>query len=153
MTPNLTAYSKSIRPGTAPFFMLVPFLLGALLFWPFSSGGKKVSMLPSHDTPAARGNITIKSGHGNNANLEIKVQSLAHPTTLTPPKHAYVVWIQAPGDQPQNQGEMMVNNKQQGQLNTVTSYPRFKVFITPEDNAQVKTPTGNEVLSADVLQG
>jgi hypothetical protein len=151
MTTNLIAYSRSIRRGAGYSFVLAPLVLGAML-WPFPSA-KKVPMVAGHETPAAHGTIMVKDTDNNNAKLDIKVQSLAEPTALTPPKNAYVVWIQPQGEQPQNQGELKVNDKQEGELHTVTPYQRFKVFITAEQNAQAKTPSGPQVLTADVSQG
>jgi hypothetical protein len=130
-------------------FALVPFLLGLAFIWPFHDG-TKVEMMAGKDTSAARGTITIKNGANGNVALDIKAASLASPNSLTPPENAYVVWLQRPGQEPQNLGEFRVDKKESGELHTETAFKRFKIFITAEQNAQTEVPQGPSVLSADV---
>jgi hypothetical protein len=130
-------------------FALIPLLLGLAFIWPFG-GGTKVEMMAGRDTSAARGTITIKNGSNGNVALDIKTASLASPTSLTPPANAYVVWLEQPGQEPQNLGELRVDKKENGELHTETAFKRFKIFITAEQNAQATMPQGPPVLSAEV---
>lgn len=107
-------------------------------------------MMAGTVTPGATGTIVVKKGDNGNTTLDIRAGSLAAPSSLTPAENVYVVWIQPPGQQAQNHGQLQVNQNEQGELHTETPYRRFKVFITAEQNAQVQMPMGPTVLSADV---
>jgi hypothetical protein len=129
----------------------VPTLLGCLLFWPFG-GSKKIDLMAGHETPGAHGTVSAKVGPNKNTKLDVKVYSLAQPNSLTPPENTYVLWVQPPGENPKNQGQLIVDKNENAQLHTEVPYKRFKVFITAEQNPQVQMPTGPQVLSADVAQ-
>jgi hypothetical protein len=128
-----------------------PLLLCLALIWPFG-GGRKVQMMAGTTTPGANATITIKTSNNRNTALDIKAQNLAAPSSLTPAENVYVVWIQPPGQNAQNAGQLRVNQNEQGELHTETAYKRFKVFITAEQNAQVQEPIGPSILSADIAQ-
>ena len=145
-------FLNRVSPRTGLFGALLPAVLAMVMFWPFG-GGKKVQMMSGTVTPGAQGTVTVHTSGNNNVKLDIKVKNLANPASLTPPENVYVLWVQPPGQPPQNQAEIKVNGDENGGLNTETSFKRFKVFITGEQNAQVQQPQGPQVLSADVAQG
>ncbi|MGB7435953.1 MAG: hypothetical protein WBR26_03170 [Candidatus Acidiferrum sp.] len=148
---QLTASSKRAKPrGDIFYAAAVPALLAMILLWPFGGGGTKVQMMAGTVTPGAQGTIIVHNGTNNNARLELKVKALANPNALTPAENVYVVWVQPPDQPAQNQGQLKVNKNEEGALSFETSYQRFEVFITAEQNAQVQTPQGPQVLSADV---
>jgi len=151
---ELEARKLPVRRGIAQrlsshFFSISPAILLFALIWPFG-GGKKVPMMAGTGNPAARGMVILKSGDNGNRAIEIKASSLAAPTSLRPPENVYVVWLQEPDHDPQNIGELRVDDHENGDLQTVTAFRRFKVFITAEQNAQAHMPEGQTVLSADV---
>ncbi len=129
--------------GVWPLILLLGFI------WPFDSG-KKVEMMAGTDAPAAHGTVILKQGDNGNRQIEVKASSLARPDLLKPPENAYVVWLQEPGHEPQNVGQLKVDDKGNGDLQTVTAFRRFKLFITAEENAQAHEPDGMQVLSADI---
>ena len=134
------------------FFSFAPVLLYLAFVWPFS-GGKDVQMMSGESNPAARCTIHMHVGDNGNTELDMKADSLASPSALTPPKNAYVVWIQSPDQAPQNHGQITIDKNQKAELKTATPYKRFRVFITAEDRAQMPAPEGPTVLSADVAEG
>jgi len=138
---------------SSSYLTVLPLILGLVLIWPFGGGGKNVKMMAGTDTPAAQGTIKVQHGDNHNTKLDIKVHALAQPSSLHPPANVYVVWVQPPGQNPKNAGEVTVNDNLDGELHTVTPYKRFKVFITAEQNAQSESPAGPQVLSADIAQG
>jgi len=97
-------------------------------------------------TPAADG--YVKAGHDRNGNTSyfISVHHLATPTQLTPAKSTYVVWIQRPGQAPENAGVLKVNDKLDGTFEAATPYKQFDVFVTAEDNPHATSPSSLEVL-------
>jgi hypothetical protein len=154
---NQTRVSPAITPlrrfGSGSYlFSFAPALLFFAFVWPFS-GSKDVQMMAGQSNPAARGTIHLHVGDNGNTELDLKADSLASPSALTPSKNAYVVWIQSPDEAPQNHGQITIDKNQKAELKTVTPYKRFRVFITAEDQPQMQAPEGPTVLSADVAEG
>jgi hypothetical protein len=91
------------RPGL--LLSVAPLVLGMAFFWPFGgNSGKTVPITASKDTPAAHGTINVKTGQNDNIRIDLKVDALARPTSLTPTENVYVVWVQPPGQNPKNDG-------------------------------------------------
>ncbi len=128
-----------------------PLVLCLLLLWPFG-GARKVRMMAGSVTPGATATITVKRGNNGNTALDIKAKNLAPPSSLTPAENVYVVWIEAPSQTPQNQGRLRVNQNEQAEIHTSTSFKGFKVVITAEQNSQTQEPTGPRILSADIAR-
>lgn len=146
---GLTA--RSITKRTGCFVAIAPLVLGMAMFWPFG-GGNKIVMSGGQIDPAAQGTISIHAGHNGNTDVDTKVKFLAKPSSLTPPENVYVVWFQPDGQAAVNEGALKVDKNLNGELKTETPYKRFKVFVTAEKTAQVKAPTGPDVLTANVAQ-
>ena len=152
-THSNSALTPSRRIGSGTYlFSFAPALLFLAFIWPFS-GGRDVKMMAGELNPAARCTIHLHMGDNGNTELDMKAESLAAPSALTPPKNAYVVWIQPPDGPPQNHGQITIGKDQKAELKTATPYKRFKVFITAEDQAQLQAPEGPTILSADVAEG
>lgn len=138
------------RTSSRSLFSFLPLVFVLAFVWPFGGGGHKVQMMAGTATPGAQATITVKTGANGNTALDIKAQNLAAPDSLTPAENAYVVWIEPPDQAAQNEGQLRTNQKEQAELHTESAYKRFQVFITAEQNAQVQTPSGPKILSADI---
>jgi hypothetical protein len=151
---HISSKATTIRRLSSGSYLcsLVPALLVLAFIWPFS-GGKDVQMTAGELNPAARATIHLHVGDNNNTELDIKAESLAAPSALTPPKTAYVVWIDPPDAAPQNHGQITVSKDQKAELKTATPYKRFKIYITAENQARIQSPEGPTILSADVTEG
>jgi hypothetical protein len=132
-------------------FAGTPLILCMMFLWPFG-GTRKVQMMAGSTTPGATATISVKRGNNGNTALDIKAKNLAPPSSLTPAMNVYVVWIEAPSQAPQNQGRLRVNQNEQAEIHTSTSYKRFEVVITAEQNAQTQQPEGPRILSADIAR-
>jgi hypothetical protein len=129
----------------------VSFIGIALLSLSMLALAGEVRMHSGQLTPAAAGVIETGKDRNGNTTFEMKVKHLAKPTELSPAKQVYVVWIQARGQEPQSQGQLMVNDDLEGSLHgTNTSKGPFDVFVTAEDNPSTPSPSGPEVLRATV---
>jgi hypothetical protein len=117
-----------------------------------ASAAHKYKLNPSSIVPAAAGEIDVDKDRNGNTALDLKVKHLAKPDNLTPPQTAYVVWIQSQGGNPENQGQLKVNDKLEGEFKTVTPYKSFQIFITGETNPNATTPSGPEVLRQQITQ-
>jgi hypothetical protein len=111
---------------------------------------QKFAMKAAPVVPSAKGEVKISHDRNGNTKVDLKVDHLAQPDRLTPPKTAYVVWIQGDNKQPENKGQLTVSGDLKGQLTTLTSSRTFDIFITAEDNAQAPAPSGPEVLRTTV---
>jgi hypothetical protein len=87
----------------------------ALLAW-----GKDMPLTADPTVPAASGKVSYDRDDNGNLKVKIEVNHLAQPTTFTPAKQTYVVWIQPRGKDPENQGQLRVNSDLKAELETRT---------------------------------
>jgi hypothetical protein len=111
---------------------------------------KKFPFTASSIVPAAKGSVEVGKDRNGNTEVELKVEHLANPTSLSPSQANYIVWLQEKGSGPENQGELKVNGKLQGSFRTVTPRKNFELFVTGENDGTVKMPSGPEVLRTSV---
>lgn len=111
---------------------------------------KKFPLIAATIVPGAAGKVEIGKDRNGNTEVKITVEHLAKPENLTPSKVGYVVWLQEKGADAENQGQLKVNKKLQATFKTVTPRKAFDVFVTGEEDPNVKSPAGLEVLRATV---
>lgn len=111
---------------------------------------KKFPLTAASIVPAAKGSVEIGKDRNGNTEVELKVEHLANPTSLSPSQAHYIVWLQGKGSGPENQGELKVNGNLEGSFKTVTPRKNFDVFVTGENDSTVKSPSGPEVLRTTV---
>ncbi|HUY81018.1 MAG TPA: hypothetical protein VMU92_04780 [Acidobacteriaceae bacterium] len=125
-------------------------MVALLAVWPFSSG-KKYHMTSSADVPAAVGIVKVQNDKDNgNVKLDIKVDHLARPASLTPSADAYIVWIRPSGGEALKQGAIGVDKNLSGELKVETVSKDFDLFITAEQSNSVTFPSGVQVLRTHV---
>ena len=127
------------------FLLVVSMLLLSILAW-----GREDRLVNRGFAPAATGEVVSSKDHNGNTSVEVKVEHLAAPATLTPARQYYVVWVQPRGEQPQAQGILKVNTDLKGSLKTSTPAKVFDVFVTAEDSPNPVAPSGDEVLRGSV---
>ncbi len=119
-------------------------LLFALALW-----GQQIRQLTiSPALPGASGRMGISYDTSGTIYINIQAKHLARPDQLHPAKTAYVVWVQPPGEPPQNHGVLQVNDKLEATYFTTVHTNNFDVFVTAEDNSKVTRPNGEHLLSA-----
>ncbi len=138
------------KESSRVFFAVTPFALAIALIWPFG-GTRKIEMNAAQSVPAARGVVYLGHDPNNNTKVDLKVTYLAHPNSLTPPAADYVVWIQANGRSPEDQGELHIDGNLKGELKIVTPYKDFTIFVTAEQDPRPQSP-GEQVLTAQVAK-
>ena len=131
------------------FFMI-------LLVFLFTSCSKKITFLNSAVVPAAEGTVTIKQDNNNNYNIDLKVNQLADPGRLTPPKAVYVVWMETGESGVQNLGRLKTSKKGfskmlTSSLQTITPHKPTGFFITAEDDATGNYPGMTVVLKTGTI--
>jgi len=126
-------------------------MLSLLFIWPWS--GKEFHMTPASSVPAAMGTVKVEKDKDNgNTKLDIKVEHLAKPSSLTPPANAYLVWVRPNGGDAVKQGAIGVNNDLKGELKVVTVLKDFDLLITAEQSETVTVPSNVEVLKTHVSE-
>ena len=115
-----------------------------------SASAKKFPLTADKSVPAARGHVDVGSDKNGNTKIEIKVEHLAPPENLTPPRTAYVVWFQERGSEPLNQGTLKPNKDLKATFKSVTQLKSFDVIVTAESDPATKVTSGSEVLRASV---
>lgn len=127
--------------------------LTALLF---TACAEKVAFLNSAVVPAAEGTVSIQQGDNDNYNIDLKVQQLAEPERLTPPRVMYVVWMETSQSGVQNLGQLKTeragfSKMLSSSLETVTPYKPTSFFITAEDDATGNFPGETVVLKTPTI--
>lgn len=99
----------------------------------------------------AQGIVKVQKDKDNgNMKLEIKVEHLARPSSLTPSANAYLVWIRPNGADALKQGAIGVDNNLSGELTVETVAKDFDLFITAEQSDSATVPSSTEVLRTHV---
>ena len=126
-------------------------LVFCLFFSVLAYPATKYKLTNTSVAPAARGEaeVSIEKKNGN-TKVPIKVEHLASPENLSPPKSGCLVWYQEPGSNPESQGRLRLNKNLEGSFENTTVYKNFDLWITAESDAAVKTPEGQEVLRTTV---
>ena len=120
----------------------------AVLPW---SSGKTYRMTADRSVPAATGTVQVQRDKANgNMKLDIKVNHLANPATLTPPGSTYIVWVRPNGGEAMKQGAIGVDKNLKGELKVATTSKDFDIFITVEESDIVTAPSGIEVLKVHI---
>ncbi len=125
-------------------------MVALLAIWPLT-GAKEYQMTSAVSVPGATGVVKVQNAKDNgNMKLDIKVDHLARPGSLTPSANNYLVWIRPNGGEPFKQGAIGVDKNLKGELKLETVSKDFDVFITAEQSESVTFPSSVEVLSAHV---
>jgi predicted small lipoprotein YifL len=132
-----------------PFKLYAAALLAVLMSCA-ACGKKVVKLNPDASVPAATATAHLTTDSNANTIIDLKVQHLAKPENLTPPKAVYLVWIQPRGRSPIKQGQLQLNDNLEGEFKSPTTYKSFDIFVTAEDSASATEPTGTEVLRQTV---
>jgi len=129
-------------------------LIALLLTFALLAFGEEIKMKNvATMQPAAAAHLTHQKDNNGNTKLKIHVYHLAKADSLTPPRGTYVVWIEPPGQPPQNMGVIKVNKNLESEFTTRTPFKKFKIYVTAEEGPTVTTPSGDKVLEAYVDRG
>lgn len=117
---------------------------------------RKVAFTTSTVVPAAQGSVKVKKGENNNYHIELNVIRLADPKRLTPPRDAYVVWMETEQNGTKNIGQLKTSSSLfsktlKSSLETVTAFKPTRFFVTAEDDANIQQPGRQVVLRTEPL--
>jgi len=120
-------------------------LFATVMIFLFSACAKKVTFLVSPIVPSAQGSVVVKKDHNSNYTIDLNVKRLAEPERLTPPKAAYVLWMETDQSGLQNLGQVKTSSNGfsrmlTSSLKTTSPHQPTGFFITAEDDATVQYP-------------
>jgi hypothetical protein len=131
------------------FRHFIPFVLISLLV-PMLAYARKFPLTATPVVPGAKGYVDVGQDKNGNTEVDLKVEFLAKPSSLTPPAETYIVWFRQQGSEPESQGQLKVDDNLRGEFKTTTNMKNFDVFVTAENERVPKAPTGPEVLRATI---
>jgi hypothetical protein len=95
--------------------------------------------------PAAQIELKAEQDSYNNNVFTIKVEHLASPERLNPPKSVYVVWAETEGNGVINLGKLQTDAGEKAEVRAMTPFPVTEIFITAENEALIRVPAGIEI--------
>lgn len=99
----------------------------------------------SNLVPAADISAKKKTDSHKNITLEITAENLASPNRLNPSGNNYSIWIVTKDQAIENVGQLIIKNAKKSVFKTVTPFDFNEVFITVENQGNLKAPTGKEI--------
>jgi len=129
----------------------IPFVLISLIV-PMLAYARKFPLTATPVIPGAKGYVDVGQDKNGNTEVDLKVEFLAKPSSLTPPAETYIVWFRQQGSEPESQGQLKVDDNLRGEFKTTTNMKSFDVFVTAENERVPKAPAGPEVLRATIQE-
>lgn len=131
------------------FFTLAAVIFAASLIL---SCSPKMNFAVSPVVPAATGTVKIKKDNNGNYIITVNVINLANSRNLTPSRDVYVVWVEGDGPMAKNIGQIkpssgLFSKAQKASMKGSASVKPTRIFITAENDAQVRYPDRRIVLT------
>lgn len=127
-------------------FTITLFVLVA--FW-FTSCSKKTFFLQSSVLPAATGYVEISKDKSENYIIKIDLKNFAGADRLEEANLTYVVWMVTARESAVNIGRISTNNSLNASFETLSSFRPVKIFITAEEQENVRYPGSMVILTTD----
>ncbi len=140
-----------LYPATKKIFLGISLTLLLLVS---SSCAQKVNFITSSIVPAAEGSVKVKKDNNKNYVITIRIDDLADVERLEYSKDVYVVWLLDKNGVTKNMGQInsykkFLSNKLKARFETVSSFEPTKIFITAENDADVRLPGRQLILSTE----
>lgn len=124
-------------------------ILAVTIMISFTSCSKKVFFLQSSVVPAAQGYLNVTKDKSENYVIQIELKNFAGAERLEPSNRTYVVWMVTERESAVNIGRISTTNALNASFKTLTSFRPTKVFITAEEQENVKYPGSMVILTTD----
>jgi hypothetical protein len=131
----------------------------------FGPRGNTVPLAASAQAPAAQGEVKTSRTSDQNTRVSVKVKHLAPPDRMSQGASTYVVWARPMGVPAArvdgqrelvagredssglyNLGGLKIGKELDGELETMTPFKSFELFITAEPSSGVTAPRGERIL-------
>ena len=126
-------------------FRVLSFIFAAILI---TACSRNIVFPVSEVVPAAEAVLEVNENDNNDYQLELEVENLAGPDRLTPARNYYVVWMVSKRNGTINLGNLDINRKNKGSIETSSPYEPVRVFITAEDEKTPVVPSTQIILDS-----
>jgi hypothetical protein len=126
-------------------------LAGAMLL-ALGSCAQTIKLKRSSIVPAATGEATVSLDDNGNAEVKLKVDHLAAPENLTPPRSTYMIWAKGENERLLPLGQLKVSEHGKGKFHSKVPVKAFRLVVTAEDSPEAKTPSDAVVLSTKFFE-
>jgi len=112
----------------------------------------KIPFLPSTTSPAARGHVHAELDANGNSWVELRLEYLALPGTLSPPRATYVVWAESQFGRQILLGRLAVGEDRSAEWEGTVPFEKFRMIVTAEDIAWPERPREPYVVQTDFVE-
>jgi hypothetical protein len=112
----------------------------------------EMPFLPSTTSPAAKGHMHAELDANGNSRVELRLEYLALPGTLTPPRANYVVWAESQFGRQILLGRLAVGEDRSGEWEGTVPFDKFRMLVTAEDIAWPERPREPYVIQTDFVE-
>jgi hypothetical protein len=103
----------------------------------------------------AAGSVEVGHAGPRGRPIEVRLFHLEEPAAIVAGARSYVVWLYPDAGKPQNLGALALTisgdaRTSNGLLRAHTSYPDFRISVTPEQDAGIPAPLHQSVFWANV---
>ena len=102
--------------------------------------------------PAATGEMEVRPEPNGNAYVKLRVEHLADPSRLTPPRVTYMLWAQHRDGESALLGRLALNKKLKASWQGTVPFDSFRLLVTAEDLPAPLEPGTPEVLATEFVQ-
>lgn len=107
---------------------------------------------PSPVMPGVENLIEMSADANGNNRVKFKVNHLAPPDTLVPPKSFYVVWAQSAEGRSVPLGRLWIGSTRIGAFEATVPFIEFRLIVTAENDLVPEMPAEPIVLSTELLK-
>ncbi len=111
-----------------------------------------IPFLPSTASPAAAGQVHAKIDDNGNSWVELELEHLALPATLTPPRATYVLWAESQFGRQVLLGRIHVEDDRSAVWEGTVPFDKFRMLLTAEDIAWPERPREPYVVQTDYVE-
>lgn len=139
------AHRSPIRRRTLAVALVLA--LGGLL-----ACATKFPFMPSSASPAAAGTVHAKLDDNGNSWVELELQHLALPGTLTPARTTYVVWAESQFGRQVLLGQIKIADDRSAEWEGTVPFDKFRMILSAEDIAWPERPREPFVVQTDYVE-
>lgn len=127
-------------------FKMLSFLFAAIMV---VACAEKITFPTSNVLPAAEAEVKVEKNDNSNFELELKINNLAEPSRLSPPRKTYLVWMVTERNGTIKIGNLDVERDNEASLQTTTPFKPVRIFVTAEDDQNAEVPSTQIVLDSN----
>jgi hypothetical protein len=112
----------------------------------------KFPFQPSMSSPAAAGHVEAELDDNGNSQVELRLEHLALPATLTPPRVTYVLWAESQFGREVLLGQIAVQKDRSAEWEGTVPFDKFRILVTAEDLTWPERPREPYVIQTEFFE-